>query len=94
LKKAKDRSSNESGWDKESEVANATSLRVAAVVPARMVSSRFPGKPLAQFLRMSMIEHVYHRVAMCNNLDAAYVATCDDEIFQATVTRAPAWNTC
>ena len=65
-------------------MANATSLRVAAVVPARMGSSRFPGKPLAQILGMSMIEHVYHRVAMCKSLDAVYVATCDDEIFQAT----------
>ena len=57
---------------------------VVAVIPARMGSSRFPGKPLARILGRPMVEHVYHRVAMCKSLDAVYVATCDDEIFQAT----------
>jgi len=53
------------------------------VIPARMSSSRFPGKPLAKILGISMIEHVYHRVALCEALDAVYVATCDEEIKQA-----------
>ncbi len=43
---------------------------VVAIVPVRMGSSRFPGKQLAQILRMSMIEHVSHRVAICNLVDA------------------------
>ncbi|HWS90029.1 MAG TPA: 3-deoxy-manno-octulosonate cytidylyltransferase [Pyrinomonadaceae bacterium] len=54
--------------------------RVVAVVPARMGSSRFPGKPLAPLLGRPMVEHVVRRAAMCERLDAAYVATCDEEI--------------
>ncbi len=50
-------------------------VRIVAVIPARMGSSRFPGKPLAP-----MIEHVVRRAAMCDCLDAVYVATCDEEI--------------
>ncbi|MBI4306873.1 MAG: 3-deoxy-manno-octulosonate cytidylyltransferase [Chloroflexi bacterium] len=53
---------------------------VIAVIPARMGSSRYPGKPIAQILGMPMIEHVYRRVKMCKMLDAVYVATCDREI--------------
>ncbi len=54
--------------------------RVAAVIPARLGSSRFPGKPLAPLLGRPMIEHVYARAALCEALDAVYVATCDEEI--------------
>ena len=59
------------------------SKKVVAVIPARMGSSRFPGKPLAPILGMPMIEHVRRRVAMCESLDGVYVATCDREIFDA-----------
>ena len=48
-----------------------------------MGSSRFPGKPLAPILGLPMIEHVYHRTALCQKLDAVFVATCDEEIFEA-----------
>ena len=58
--------------------------RVVAVIPARMDSSRFPGKPLASILGLPMIEHVCRRMEMCQNLDSVYVATCDQEIFDAT----------
>ena len=54
--------------------------RVAAIIPARMGSSRFPGKPLAPLLGRPMIEHVLRRAEMCSQLNAVYVATCDDEI--------------
>jgi 3-deoxy-manno-octulosonate cytidylyltransferase (CMP-KDO synthetase) len=54
--------------------------KVVAVVPARMGSSRFPGKPLAPLLGRPMVEHVVRRAAMCDLLDAVYVATCDEEI--------------
>lgn len=54
--------------------------KVVAVIPARMGSSRFPGKPLASLLGRPMIEHVVRRSAMCDLLDAVYVATCDDVI--------------
>src|SRR5258706_8108110 len=57
-----------------------TMKRIVAVIPARMGSSRFPGKPLAPLFGRPMIEHVVRRAAMCNLLDAVYVATCDDSI--------------
>jgi len=54
--------------------------RIVAVVPARMGSSRFPGKPLAPLLGRPLIEHVVRRASMCDQLAAVYVATCDEEI--------------
>ena len=54
--------------------------RLVAIIPARMRSSRFPGKPLAPLLGRPMIEHVLRRAEMCTQLSAVYVATCDEEI--------------
>jgi 3-deoxy-manno-octulosonate cytidylyltransferase (CMP-KDO synthetase) len=54
--------------------------RFIAVIPARMGSSRFPGKPLASLLGRTMIEHVIRRAELCPELHAVYVATCDEEI--------------
>jgi 3-deoxy-manno-octulosonate cytidylyltransferase (CMP-KDO synthetase) len=54
--------------------------RLVAIIPARMGSSRFPGKPLAQLLGRPMIEHVLRRAELCTQLKAVYVATCDEEI--------------
>jgi 3-deoxy-manno-octulosonate cytidylyltransferase (CMP-KDO synthetase) len=59
-------------------------MRIIGVIPARMGSSRFPGKPLAPIAGRPMVEHVYWRVAMCASLDEVYVATCDREIMTAT----------
>lgn len=58
-------------------------MKTIAIIPARMSSSRFPGKPLAQLLQRSMLEHVYKRVAMSNSLTATYIATCDEAIREA-----------
>ena len=55
-------------------------VQIIAIIPARMGSSRFPGKPLARILGRPMIEHIFRRAAMCDLLDAVYVATCDEEI--------------
>lgn len=55
-------------------------MKTVAVIPARMGSSRFPGKPLAKILGKPMIEHVYRGVVECAALDEVVVATCDDEI--------------
>jgi 3-deoxy-manno-octulosonate cytidylyltransferase (CMP-KDO synthetase) len=54
--------------------------RIIAIIPARMASSRFPGKPLGLLLGRTMIEHVFRRVSMSEMLDAVYIATCDDEV--------------
>jgi len=58
-------------------------MKIAAVIPARMGSTRFPGKPLAPILGHPMIEHVYHRTVLCGALSEVFVATCDKEIFEA-----------
>jgi 3-deoxy-manno-octulosonate cytidylyltransferase (CMP-KDO synthetase) len=58
-------------------------MKTIAVIPARMGSSRFPGKPLAMILGRTMIEHIYRRVSMSKSLKATYIATCDEEIRQA-----------
>ncbi len=58
-------------------------MKTAAVIPARMGSSRFPGKPLAKIRGLTMLEHIYKRVAMASGLDGVYIATCDQEIVDA-----------
>lgn len=59
-------------------------MKIAAVIPVRMGSSRYPGKPLAMIDGRTMVEHVYLRTAMCSSLNGGvYVATCDDEIADA-----------
>jgi len=55
--------------------------RVVAIVPARMASSRFPGKPMAAIRGVPMIGHCYFRTAMAKTVEETYVATCDKEIF-------------
>ena len=56
--------------------------KILALIPARMGSSRFPGKPLAPILGMPMIGHVYERVNRCKLLAETVVCTCDREIIQ------------
>lgn len=56
-------------------------MKTVAIIPARMGSSRFPGKPLVDILGKPMIEHVWRRVSMCKILDEVWVATPDKEIF-------------
>ena len=53
---------------------------IIGIIPARMGSSRFPGKPMAGIAGVPMIGHCYYRAAQSKTLDAVYVATCDDEI--------------
>jgi len=56
-------------------------MNIISIIPARMGSSRFPGKPMADILGMPMIGHVYKRVKMSKLLSEVYVATCDEEIY-------------
>jgi 3-deoxy-manno-octulosonate cytidylyltransferase (CMP-KDO synthetase) len=55
-------------------------MNIIAIIPARMASSRFPGKPLTLICGIPMIGHVYHRSKMCTCLSDVWVATCDQEI--------------
>jgi 3-deoxy-manno-octulosonate cytidylyltransferase (CMP-KDO synthetase) len=51
-----------------------------AIIPARMDSSRFPGKPMAKIDGKPMIGHVFDRVKLCPDLTKTVVATCDKDI--------------
>ncbi len=64
-----------------------TSLRAAAVVPARFASTRFPGKPLADLTGKPLILHVLERAAACKTVGRVIVAT-DDVRIHETVLRA------
>ncbi|EIC22324.1 3-deoxy-manno-octulosonate cytidylyltransferase [Thiorhodovibrio frisius] len=57
-------------------------MNIIAIIPARMGSSRFPGKPMALLAGKPMIRHVYERVSRCPLLSKTVVATCDQEIVQ------------
>lgn len=54
--------------------------KIIGIIPARMGSSRFPGKPLAKINGIPMVGHVYFRSKMSKLLDEVYVATCNKEI--------------
>ncbi len=55
--------------------------RFTVVVPARMASSRYPGKPLVEILGLPMIEHVRRRASLAAGAAQVVVATCDQSIF-------------
>ena len=50
------------------------------IIPSRMNSSRFPGKPLKMLLNKTMIEHCYIRAKMALGNDQVYIASCDTQI--------------
>ncbi|MDD2480232.1 MAG: 3-deoxy-manno-octulosonate cytidylyltransferase [Victivallaceae bacterium] len=58
-------------------------IKTIAVIPARMASTRFPGKPLALLAGKPMIQWVYEK-AKASKVDAVIVAT-DDERIKRTV---------
>jgi 3-deoxy-manno-octulosonate cytidylyltransferase (CMP-KDO synthetase) len=60
-------------------------MNVVGIIPARMGSSRYPGKPLENIHGMPMIGHCYHRTTMALGVDKTYVATCDTEIYDYIV---------
>lgn len=64
--------------------------RIIGIVPARMASSRFPGKPLFKILGKPMIEHVCIRAELFKDWSAWGLATCDKEI--ADFGQSKGWN--
>ena len=56
-------------------------MKIIAIIPARMGSSRFPGKPLAKINGIPMIQLVYQNVKKNKLLTDVVVATCDKIIF-------------
>jgi len=63
-----------------------TDIKIAAVIPARMASTRHPGKPLIEIQGLPMIEHVRRRALLCGGFSEVVVATCDSEILEAVET--------
>lgn len=53
---------------------------ITVVIPARMASSRYPGKPLASILGLPLVEHVRRRALLAHGVDLVAVATCDESI--------------
>ena len=53
---------------------------ILGVIPARMASTRFPGKPLMPIDGHPMIWHIWKRSQMSGALDTLVIATCDEAI--------------
>lgn len=54
--------------------------RVLTIVPARMASSRFPGKPLIPLLGVALVAHVFERCRLNPRAGRVVIATCDESI--------------
>jgi len=57
--------------------------RNICVIPARMGSSRYPGKPLEKLLGLPLVLHVYARCRLYDGFERVCIATCDEEIADA-----------
>ena len=57
-------------------------MKIVIGIPARMGSTRFPGKPLCDILDKTMIEHCYKRCSLSKYATDLFVAACDQEIKQ------------
>lgn len=62
-------------------------MKVVVMIPARMGSSRFPGKALAPIFGLPMIEHVRRRIALSNRVSDVYVLSPDKEIIDYVVSQ-------
>ncbi len=56
-------------------------MNIVGIIPARMASSRFPGKPLVKICGIPMLGHVYLRSKLSKSLKGVSIATCDRDIF-------------
>lgn len=57
--------------------------KIAAIIPARWDSTRFPGKPLVTILGKPLVQHVWERCAEADGVDSVIVATDDMRIAEA-----------
>jgi len=65
-------------------------MRAIAVIPARLASTRLPGKVLREIAGRPMFAHVYEAARSCPALQDVIVGTDSDEI--AAVCRQNGWN--
>jgi 3-deoxy-manno-octulosonate cytidylyltransferase (CMP-KDO synthetase) len=57
-------------------------MKALGVIPARLGSTRFPGKPLAEFFGKTMIEHTYAAAAGSKLLSKVVVASDSERVLQ------------
>ena len=57
--------------------------KAVAIIPARLNSTRFPGKPLYPIAGKSLLQRVFERCLQAENLDSVIVATDDMRIARA-----------
>jgi 3-deoxy-manno-octulosonate cytidylyltransferase (CMP-KDO synthetase) len=55
-------------------------MKIYGFIPARMASTRLPGKPLKNIQGRPMLEHVYERSNFYKKWSKLSIATCDQEI--------------
>jgi 3-deoxy-manno-octulosonate cytidylyltransferase (CMP-KDO synthetase) len=55
-------------------------MKTVAIIPARMGSGRFPGKPLSDIDGLSMIAHCYLRTKLSKSITRTVVATPNQEV--------------
>jgi len=56
---------------------------IAAIIPARWTSTRFPGKPLVALRGKPLVQHVWERTKRAKSVDRVIVATDDMRIAEA-----------
>ena len=54
--------------------------KTLGIIPARMASSRFPGKPLKKILDIPMLAHCYERAMLSGACETLIISTPDQEI--------------
>ena len=56
--------------------------KILGVIPARLASSRFPGKVLASLASKPMLQHVWERACQARYLTTILVATDDEQVYE------------
>ncbi|MCK9330041.1 MAG: 3-deoxy-manno-octulosonate cytidylyltransferase [Candidatus Cloacimonetes bacterium] len=56
-------------------------MHITAIIPARMSSTRLPGKPLIKIHNKTLIQRVYEAVKKTKLFDEIFIATDSEEIF-------------
>ena len=51
-------------------------MKFVVIIPSRMASSRFPGKPLKKINGMTMLQHCFERVKLSVNKENIYISSC------------------
>ena len=57
--------------------------KIVGIIPARLASTRFPGKPLALIAGKPLIQHVWDRCCEAKEISRVIIATDDMRIAKA-----------